>query len=80
MKNQLKQTGGIEADKKSKNSRLRSAALVKLKYELLSGKLDDGFEIIYEGVLRDLSVEKSEVDKYIEKNKEELRRICISSN
>jgi hypothetical protein len=64
----------------SKIKRLRSAALVKLKYEMMAGKLDDGFKVIYQGVLKDLSLKQDEVDSYIEKNKEELKKLCIKNS
>ena len=64
----------------SRTKRLRSAALVKFKYEMMAGKLDDGFKIIYQGVLKDLSLKRDEVDKYIEKNREELKKICMKTS
>jgi hypothetical protein len=53
---------------------------VKFKYEMMAGKLDDGFKIIYQGVLKDLSLKRDEVDKYIEKNREELKKICMKTS
>lgn len=64
----------------SRTKRLRSAALVKLKYEMMAGKLDDGFKVIYQGVLKDLSLKQEEVDRYIEKNREELQKVCVKSS
>jgi hypothetical protein len=62
---------------KQKKERLHSAAIVKLKYQLLSGSMDTGFLTVYSGVLRDLSLTEEEVDRYIEENEDELRRICL---
>ena len=67
-------------DKKIKKERLRSAAIVKLKYQLLSGSMDGGFKAVYSGVLKDLSLVEEEVDSYIEDNQEELRKICLGQN
>jgi hypothetical protein len=65
---------------KSKPERLRSAAIVKLKYQLLSGGMDEGFKTVYSGVLKDLSLSEEEVDRYIESNEEELRKICLGES
>ena len=62
---------------KPKSERLRSAAVVKVKYLLTAGKLDAGFEFIFKGVLEDLKLTQQEVDAYIEQNEEELTRLCM---
>ena len=62
---------------KSREQRLRSAAIVKLKYAMLSGKLDKGFQTIFEGVLRDLELRADEVDAYLDAHREELYKICV---
>ena len=62
---------------KPKSERLRSAAIVKLKYQMVTGKMDEGFRTVFKGVLKDLSLTESEVDRYIDQNKEELTRICV---
>jgi len=62
--------------KKGKGERLRSAAIVKIKYKKVAGKIDEGFKEVYKGILEDLIVSEEEVDKYIERNKEELKKIC----
>lgn len=67
----------MKSSKKSKAERLRSAAIVKLKYEFMTGKLDTGFETVYKGVLSDLAITEEEVLAYIEKNREELQKICL---
>lgn len=61
---------------KSKTKRLESAALVKLKYHLLTGKYDEGFRRIFDGVLQDLELEEKEVDLYIERHRTRLTAIC----
>jgi hypothetical protein len=62
---------------KTKDERLQAAAIVKLKYLLLSGRMDKGFQMVYEGVLGDLAVRQDEVDRYIEEHREELEKICL---
>jgi hypothetical protein len=65
-----------KAIKKSKSERIKSAAIVVTKYQMIAGKIDDGFKTIYQGVLKDLNVTKEEVDEYINNNKNELIDIC----
>ncbi len=65
---------------KPKAERIRSAAVVKMKYLLSAGKLDSGFKMIFDGVLQDLGLTEQEVDAYIESNREELTRFCLDGN
>jgi hypothetical protein len=65
---------------KSKNERLRSAAIVKLKYQMLAGRLDDGFKTVFDGVLKELDLTGEEVDAYTEKNREELAQVCLAGD
>jgi len=44
---------------------------------MLSGKLDKGFQTIFEGVLRDLELRADEVDAYLDAHREELYKICV---
>jgi hypothetical protein len=67
----------MKSEGKSKTERLRSAAIVKMKYQMVTGKMDEGFRTVFKGVLKDLSLTESEVDGYIDQNKEELTRICV---
>ncbi len=69
----------MSKEKKKKIDRLRSAALVKIKYLMNTGKMDEGFRIIFEGVLQDLGLKAKEVDDFIEKNKEKLTRQCMEN-
>jgi hypothetical protein len=62
---------------KTREERLRSAAIVKLKYCMLSGKVDKGFQTIFDGVLRDLELQEDEVDRYLDQHREELFEICV---
>jgi hypothetical protein len=63
---------------KPKAERLRSAAVVKLKYLLTTGKLDSGFQFIFRGVLEDLQIEEAEVDAFIEAHRDELTQQCLA--
>ncbi len=62
--------------KRSAEERLRAAAIVKLKYELDTGRLDEAFRTIYQGVLADLGLKEPEVDRFISKNRDALLKIC----
>lgn len=62
---------------KSKQERLRSAAVVKLKYLQNAGRLDAGFQMVFRGVLNDLQLKEAEVDAFIESNREELTQLCL---
>ena len=66
----------MKAKKIDKQERLKRAAIVKMKYQIMAGKLDDGFKTVYEGVLQDLELEESEVDEYIVSHERELKGIC----
>jgi hypothetical protein len=70
----------MKAKGKSKAERLKSAALVRLKYELLTGKMDKGFQSIYAGVLEDLSLTETEVNQFIEAHRKELEGICFGED
>jgi len=59
-----------------KQERLRKAAVVKLKYQLLTGGYDDGFKQIFAGVLADLDLAEDEVDRYLERHRKEIENIC----
>ncbi len=63
-------------EQRKKKDRLRSAALVKLKYQMQTGNLDSGFKTIFGGVLKELSLEESEVDQFINENLSELEKVC----
>ena len=67
----------MTAKRKSRSERLRSAAIVKLKYQMLSGTMDKGFNAVYQGVLSDLDLTEDEVEKYIEAHTEELKKACL---
>lgn len=65
------------AKRKTKGDRLRSAAIVKLKYQMLTGTMDAGFQTVFEGVLKDLHLTEEEVDRFIKEHAEELKKSCL---
>ena len=67
----------MKAPKKSKNERLRSAAMVKVKYLMNAGRIDSGFKFIFKGVLQDLKLTEKEVDEYIAGHEEEIKKKCL---
>ena len=70
----------MTAKKKSRSERLKSAAIVRLKYQMLSGTMDKGFKTVYQGVLSDLGLTEEEVEKYIEAHTEELKKACLEGS
>ena len=70
----------MTAKRKSRSERLKSAAIVKLKYQMLSGTMDRGFNTVYQGVLSDLGLTEDEVEKYIEAHAEELKKTCLEGS
>jgi len=66
--------------KKSKSDRLKSAAIVKLKYRMLAGSVDTGFQSVFDGVLKDLNLTEEEVDRYIKEHSEELKKACLEGS
>lgn len=70
----------MTAVERSRKERLRSAALVRVKYQMLTGGLDQGFMVVYRGVLEDLCVTAEEVDDYIKRHTEELKKACLEGS
>jgi hypothetical protein len=57
---------------KTKAERLFSAAVVRRAFELQDGHYKEGFRFVYEGVLRDLDLEESEVEAYLAAHRAEV--------
>jgi hypothetical protein len=57
---------------KTRAERLFSAAVVRRSFELQEGRYREGFRFVYEGVLRDLELEDSEVEQYLAKHRDEI--------
>ena len=60
----------------SKQENLKSAAIVRMKYQMLAGCIDDGFSTIFQGVLDDLALTAEEVDGYLKEHFEEVQKRC----
>ena len=65
---------------RSREERLRSAAVVKLKYLQTVGRLDAGFKMVFQGVLEDLKLNEADVDAFIEAHREELTQLCLEGS
>ena len=57
---------------KTRAERLFSAAVLRRSFELQDGRYREGFRFVYEGVLRDLELEESEVDEYLAAHRAEV--------
>lgn len=57
---------------KTKTERLFSAAVLRRGFQLQDGQYKEGFRFVYEGVLRDLGLDESEVDEYLAKHQDEV--------
>ncbi len=57
---------------KTKSERLFSAAVLRLSFELQDGQYKNGFRFVYDGVLRDLGLEESEVERYLAAHRAEV--------
>jgi hypothetical protein len=60
------------AKPKTKAERLFSAAVVRRSFELQDRDYEAGFRFVYEGVLRDLELEDSEVEAYLAEHRAEV--------
>ncbi len=60
------------AREKTKAEKLFSAAVLRASFQLQDGEYRQGFEFVYEGVLRDLGLEEAEVEAYLEKHRAEI--------
>ncbi len=61
--------------RKTKAERLFSAAVVLRSFELQDGQYREGFRFVYEGVLRDLGLEQSEVEEYLGAHRAEVEAV-----
>jgi len=58
------------AKPRSKEERLFAAAVLRRSFELRGEEYADGYQFVYQGVLRDLGVEDADVQAYLEKHLE----------
>ncbi len=62
----------MAAREKTRAERLFSAAVLRRSFELQDGQYREGFRFVYEGVLRDLDLEDTEVVEYLEAHRAEV--------
>ena len=55
---------------KSLKDKLYGAAVLKMSFRLRGDEESPAFRFVYPGVLRDLELEDTEVERYIEQNRE----------
>ena len=62
------------AKPKTREERLFSAAVLRRSFELQEARYQDGFQFVYEGVLRDLGLEAQEVEEYLAAHRAEVEQ------
>ncbi len=60
------------AKPKTRDERLFSAAVVRRSFELQDAQYRDGFQFVYQGVLRDLDLTDGEVEAYLADHRAEV--------
>jgi hypothetical protein len=60
------------AREKTKAEKLFAAAVLKRSFALRGDEHQEGFQFVYEGVLRDLELEEAEVEEYLAKHLPEV--------
>ncbi len=60
------------AKAKTRAERLFSAAVLRRSFELQDAQYRDGFQFVYDGVLRDLGLEDAEVEAYLAEHRAEV--------
>jgi len=64
---------------KSLKDKLYGAAVLKMSFRLRGDEESPAFKFVYPGVLRDLELEDTEVEQYIEQNREVVERAARGS-
>lgn len=64
----------MAATPKTRDERLFSAAVLRRSFELQESRYQDGFRFVYEGVLRDLGLEASDVEEYLAAHRAEVEQ------
>jgi hypothetical protein len=60
------------AREKTREERLFAAAVLRRSFELQDGQYKHQFQVIFQGVLRDLALEPREVEEYLSAHREEV--------
>ncbi len=53
------------AREKTREEKLFAAAVLRRSFRLQDGQYREGFQFVWEGVIRDLGLEEREVDEYL---------------
>lgn len=64
---------------KTLKDKLYGAAVLKMSFRLRGDEESPAFKFVYPGVLRDLELEDTEVERYIEQNREAVERAARGS-
>ncbi len=64
---------------KSLKDKLYGAAVLKMSFRLRGDEESPAFKFVYPGVLRDLELQDTEVEQYIEQNREVVERAARGS-
>jgi hypothetical protein len=59
---------------KSLKDKLYGAAVLKMSFRLRGDEQSPAFQVVYPGVLRDLQLEDSAVERYIEEHRAEVEK------
>jgi hypothetical protein len=65
---------------KSLKDKLYGAAVLKMSFRLRGDEDSPAFKFVYPGVLRDLELQDTEVEQYIEQNREVVERAARGSS
>ncbi len=60
------------AREKSRAEKLFSAAVLRRSFELQDAQYREGFEFVYQGVLRDLGIADADVEGYLVEHRDEV--------
>ncbi len=64
---------------KSLKDKLYGAAVLKMSFRLRGDEESPAFRVVYPGVLRDLELQDTEVEQYIQANREAVERAARGS-
>lgn len=62
------------AKAKTREEKLFSAAVMRRSFELRGEEHAEGFQFVYQGVLRDLAIEDAEVKEYLGRHRDAVEK------
>jgi hypothetical protein len=65
---------------KSLKDKLYGAAVLKMSFRLRGDEESPAFRVVYPGVLRDLELQDTDVEQYIQQNREAVERAARGSS